>query len=82
MGGRLAKLGAYVRYAPFPQCVEAVTLPNNDGTFDIYVNDCLSPCKQKKALEHELNHIERNHFYNDKAEIQFIEQEADLAVIQ
>lgn len=28
----------YVRLAPLPLSVDGVTLPNNDGSFDIYLN--------------------------------------------
>lgn len=71
---------AYIRSATFPQNVEAVTLPNTDGTFDIYVNSVLPPCQQIAALEHELNHIERDHFYRPD-EIRLIEAEADLEFV-
>ena len=60
-------MGSYifVRLIPLPIAVRAVTLPNNDGTFDIYVNADLPEELQNKALEHELEHINRDHFYND-----------------
>lgn len=78
---KLIELNAFVRYAPFPQRIEAVTSPNDDGTFDIYVNNRLSPCKQAAALNHELNHIEKDHFYNDIKEIETVEAEADLVLV-
>jgi len=42
-----------------------VVLPNDDGTFDIYINEILPEEIQNKALEHELEHIRRDHLYND-----------------
>ena len=54
-----------VRMVPLPNLVRAVTLPNSDGTFDIYVNQNLPEEWQQKALQHELNHIRMNHFYNE-----------------
>lgn len=77
----LTKLSAFVRYASFPLHTEAVTCPNADGTFDIYINDRLSLCKQQAAIKHELNHIEQDHLYNDIKEIETIEAEADLALV-
>ena len=71
---------AYIRSATFPRHIDAVTLPNADGTFDIYVNSVLSPQKQIAALKHELNHIERDHFYKNDG-IKLIEAEADLAFV-
>lgn len=56
----------FVRYAEFPRTIEAVTLPNDDGTFDIYINSLLPECVQKVKLEHEIRHIARDHFYAEK----------------
>ena len=60
-------MGSYifVRLVPLPIAVRAVGLPNDDGTFDIYINADLPEELQHKALEHELEHIRRDHFYND-----------------
>ncbi|MBR2048312.1 MAG: hypothetical protein IJ960_06905 [Oscillospiraceae bacterium] len=55
----------YVRMIAFPRTVNAVTLPNDDGSFDVYINAKLPPELQVKALEHELEHINRDHFYNE-----------------
>jgi len=55
----------YVRSTTLPETVRAVTLPNDDGTFDIYLNSCLPDELQVRALEHELRHIKLGHFYND-----------------
>ena len=33
----------YVRLVSLPTRVEGVTLPNDDGSFDIYINSRLSP---------------------------------------
>lgn len=48
-----------------PDSVRAVTLPNDDGTFDIYINSRLPQELQERALSHELGHIQKDHFYND-----------------
>ncbi len=55
----------FVRMALFPESVRAVVLPNDDGTFDIYLNSCLPEELQVRALEHELQHIRKDHLYND-----------------
>lgn len=55
----------FVRMIAFPLSVRAVTIPNDDSTFDIYVNSMLPDELQEKALEHELEHIRRNHFYDE-----------------
>lgn len=60
-------MGSYifVRMIALPLTVPAVTIPNDDGTFDIYINASLPDETRIKALNHELEHIRRDHFYND-----------------
>lgn len=77
---RLDRVQAYVRTADFPISVKAVTIPNDDGTFDIYVNKNITPDVQYSALVHELKHIEKNHFYQDWQNIRTIESEAGIAM--
>ena len=55
----------FVRLVPLPDAVRAVTIPNNDSTFDVYVNSILPEELQNRALEHELQHIKQDHFYNE-----------------
>lgn len=59
MGGYI-----FVRLVTFPVSVRAVTIPNDDGTFDIYINDVLPEELRQAALEHELKHIRKDHFYD------------------
>lgn len=66
----------FVRLIPLPEAVRAVTLPNDDCTFDIYINANLPEELQRKALDHELEHIRKDHFYNDDP-VWLNEQEAD-----
>lgn len=37
-----------------------------DGFASIYINNALSPAEKKKTLEHEIEHLLNNDFYNDK----------------
>ena len=67
----------YVRLVPLPLTVDGVTLPNDDGNFDIYINSCHTKEHQEETLAHELNHIRKEHFYNDTKPIRTVEQEAD-----
>ena len=66
----------YVRQVPLPARVEGVTLPNDDGSFDIYINARLSPARQQETLEHELLHIRADHFYLDMP-VARMERQAD-----
>lgn len=65
----------FVRYVALPISVRAVTLPNTDGTFDIYINQNLCEEAQQAALRHELRHIKLGHFYDDEP-VQKNEREA------
>lgn len=55
----------FIRYVPFPYTVKGATLPNDDGTFSIYINSDLPRAQQEKALRHELAHIREGHFYDE-----------------
>ena len=66
----------YVRVIPLPIRVEGVTLPNSDGSFDIYINAALSPQKQQDTLAHELRHIRKAHFSLDMP-LSRMERQAD-----
>ncbi len=44
--------------------VNAVTVPDEDGNYNVYINDRLSHEAQEEAYEHELYHIVHGHHYN------------------
>ena len=56
----------YVRVISLPPTVRGVTLPNDDGTFSIYINALCDDEVRRKALEHELSHMARDHFYKQE----------------
>ena len=66
----------YVRLVELPRTVEGVTVPNDDGSFDIYIKSLLSPQRRREVLEHELAHIRREHFYLDMP-ISLMERQAE-----
>lgn len=55
----------YVRHVALPRSVEGVSMPNDDGTFDIYINSLLPEQRRQQVLEHELRHLRAEHFYLD-----------------
>ena len=56
-----------VRIIAFPnRSVPALVTPNDDGSFDIYINGLLTEEQQREALRHEIEHLERDHFYKDE----------------
>ena len=55
-----------LRLAPLPARVNAVTVVDNNGDFNIYVNEALSFEEQRRAYRHELEHIRRSHLFVNK----------------
>ena len=55
----------YIRVVELPAAVRGVTLPNDDGTFSVYINALYDDETQRETLEHELEHLARDHFYAD-----------------
>ena len=53
----------YVRVVELPPSVRGVTVSNDDGTFSVYINSLYDDETQREALEHELAHLAREHFY-------------------
>ncbi len=60
----------FIHMLPLPAKVHALTIPDESGDFTIIVNSDLDEMVQRRALEHELQHVVLNHFYdsNDVAE--------------
>ena len=56
-----------VREVPLPYGVRRCVKPNaDDDGFSIYINSRLSEDQKRKALDHEIDHIKNDDFYNDK----------------
>ena len=53
-----------VRLIRLPPKVRGVTVPNDDGTFSVYINALYDVDSQRRTLEHELEHLARDHFYS------------------
>ncbi len=66
----------FVRFVDFPASVRGVTIPNDDGTFNIYISSRLSDASRRACLDHELRHIFQDHFYDERP-VEDLEREAD-----
>lgn len=55
-----------IRYIDLPRRINAVTVVDEYGDYNIYVNARMSYDACKLAVEHEKEHIRRVHFYTDK----------------
>ncbi len=67
----------FVRTIKLPGSVRGITIPNDDGTFNVFINSSLSSECSSDTLKHELNHIKKDHFYDDTKTIEAVETEAD-----
>lgn len=54
------------RFIGLPAKINAVTVVDNDGDYNVYINANLSIEEQKKAYLHETRHIKKNHFFIQK----------------
>lgn len=69
-------LDCFVRCVDMPCTIGGFVTPNEDGTYNIYINEKLPEEKQKAALRHELKHIKCNHHAKD-GNIDDFENEAE-----
>lgn len=53
----------FVRFVELPRTVRGVSVPNDDGTFSVYINSLFDDETRRETLEHELTHLARDHFY-------------------
>ena len=51
-----------IRFITLPHTVKGVTVMDNDGFYNVYINSQLSIEEQRKAIKHELEHIGRADF--------------------
>lgn len=54
----------FVRLRDLPVKINGMTIMDEDGNYNVYINSRLSCDDQRKAYEHELKHIHRDDFYN------------------
>lgn len=65
----------FIRLISLPPHINGVTVPNDDGTFEVYINSSLCEKRKIEAIKHELRHIKKDHFYDDIKSIETVEQE-------
>ena len=62
-----------IRFIALPCSVKGVTVMDNDGFYNIYINSLLSREAQFEAIKHELEHINRADFDNEFAPLEEVE---------
>ena len=65
----------FLRLVPLPMTVKGVTLPDADGDYTVFINADLCPETREEVIEHEMAHIQKNHF-SDVLTVVEAEQEA------
>ena len=55
----------FVRLVDLPIGVHGFIVPNDDGTYSVYINSRDSSVRQRQACKHERKHIARNDFSRD-----------------
>jgi Zn-dependent peptidase ImmA (M78 family) len=53
-----------IRGIELPPKIKGVTVIDDEGDYNVYINTLLSPEVQKRTQKHELAHIIKDHFYN------------------
>lgn len=59
-----------------PGYVRGLTIDNEDGSYTVLINETLCDDARKKAIDHELKHIQCDHF-NEGLSVAFCEAEAE-----
>lgn len=54
------------RIVDLPLGVKGVTVKDDEGDYNIYLNARYSPDVQAKAFRHEVDHIKKEHFYDER----------------
>ena len=70
----------FIRTIPLPYTVHGLVTPNDDGTYNIYLNENLPEEARRRYLSHELAHSAGDHLYDDRP-VEELEREADKAEV-
>ena len=62
-----------VRYVALPLSIHGLTVLDENGFYNVYINCNQSFEIQHHALEHELEHIKRNDFEKSKLPLELVE---------
>lgn len=63
------------RVIDMPLGVKGVTVKDENDDYNIYLNSRYSPDVQAEAFRHEIDHIRKNHFFDERP---VKEKEADI----
>ncbi len=69
-----------IRKMDLPIGVDGITVLDENGDYNVYLNDRLSYDAQAEAFRHEVEHIKQGHFYKNE-DIKKIESQAERVVV-
>lgn len=69
-----------IRKIDLPTGVSGITVLDENGDYNVYLNDKLSYDAQADAFRHEVEHIKKGHFYRIE-DIRILEEHAEREVI-
>ena len=55
-----------IRQIVLPVSIRGMTVMDSEGDYNVYLNSRISRARQLAALEHELEHIRRDHFHDSR----------------
>ncbi|QOX64238.1 hypothetical protein FRZ06_13255 [Anoxybacterium hadale] len=64
----------------FPVEVLGITVLDQNGDYNVYLNDKLSYDAQAEAFRHEIEHIKQGHFFRWE-DVAFLEEQAEYEVV-
>ncbi len=69
-----------IRKIDLPIGVDGITVLDENGDYNVYLNDKLSYDAQAEAFRHEVEHIKQGHFYRWE-DIALLEDQVDYGVV-
>lgn len=53
-----------IRVKELPATINGVTIKDDNGDYNVYINACISEDARAEAFRHEVRHIREGHFYS------------------
>jgi hypothetical protein len=69
-----------IRKIDLPIGINGITVLDENGDYNIYINDKLSNDRQGVAFRHEVEHIKQGHFYTYE-DLLALEEQAEYGVV-
>ena len=53
-----------IRVEKLPASINGITIKDDNGDYNIYINSCICEDARANAFRHEIQHIRKGHFYS------------------